>query len=146
MELSDFITYVGYDWKRTDKNTELTQFYNDAIMAIAIKMPHGAYKYQSWIPQVANQEDYPLPSTIMHLIHPVRNVDGAATTDSGYPLNQITKQQYDIRYANPNRAAPPSITGDPKDYCIFSGAIFVGPIPDPQQALPATVLEDVTKG
>jgi len=129
MNLTNFKTYVKYDFKRTDKDTELVQAYNDSIIAVAATMPHGAYKYQSYLPLVARQEDYPLPSDQMHLIHPVKLMEGSAATDSGYALNQLTKQEYDELYPNPNRTTPP-ITGTPADYCIYSGSILVGPLPD----------------
>ncbi len=128
MQLSAFKTYVKYNFKRTDKDTELVQFYNDSIMAVAIKMPQGAYKYQSYLPLVAKQEDYPLPASFMHVLHPVRLLLGSAAGDSGFPLNHITKQEYDRNYPNPNRTDP-DITGEPKDYTIFSGAILIGPLP-----------------
>ena len=128
MQLSSFLTYVKYDFKRTDKDTEITQAYNDAIIHVASIMPHGGYKYQSYLSLVALQEDYPLPSTIMHLIHPVRLLEGSSANDSGYPLRHCTKQKYDILYPNPNRSSPP-ITGIPVDYCVYSGSILVGPLP-----------------
>ena len=42
MELSDFKTYVKYDFKRTDKDTELVQAYNDMIIWVAMQRnsPH----------------------------------------------------------------------------------------------------------
>ena len=92
MTLTNFLTYVRQILKRTDKDTEITQAYNDSIIAVAAKMPHGAYKYQSYLPLVAKQEDYALPSTIMYLIHPVRCLDGFASNDSGYALTHLTKQ------------------------------------------------------
>ena len=129
MNLTTFRSYVKYDFKRIDKDTELTQAYNDGIIAVSIKIPHGAYKFQSYLPLIARQEDYPLPSNIIHLIHPVRVMLGSASTDTGFPLNHITKQEYDILYPNPNRTTP-DILGRTKDYCIYSGSILVGPLPE----------------
>lgn len=128
MQLSDFKTYVLQDFKRTDKDTELVRARNDAILYIAVLMPHGGYKYQSYVPTVAGTNNYPLPSDIMHLIHPVRLLEGSGTNDSGYPLVQITKQEYDLREPNPNRTSPP--TAKPSHYCIFSRTILPTPIPD----------------
>lgn len=129
MNVVNFKTYVKQILIRTDKDTEIVQAYNDAIIAVAAKMPHGAYKYQSYLPLVAQQEDYPLPSTIVHLLHPVKLLEGTGTNDSGWPLNRLTKQEYDEEYPNPNRASP-SITGVPTDYCIYSGSILIGPLPE----------------
>lgn len=128
MQLSLFKTYVKLDFKRTDKDTELVQAYNDAITYIASREPMGNYKYQSYISTVVGQEDYPLPSTINHLMHPVKILDGSDTTDTGEPMDHITKEQYDINYPNPNRTNPPK--GFPVEYCIYSRSILLGPIPD----------------
>lgn len=128
MQLSSFKTYTRRDFKRTDKDTELVRAYNDMITWIATQMPHGNYKYQSYLSVVSGQEDYPLPSTLIHLIHPVRYLDGLATNDSGYPLEHITKEEYDNRESNPNRSNPS--TGKPSAYTIYSRSILLTPIPN----------------
>jgi hypothetical protein len=128
MILSAFKTYVLQDFKRTDKDTELIQAYNDSIVYVAVLMPHGGYKYQSYVPTVVAQPNYPLPNDLIHLIHPIRLLEGSGTNDSGYPLDHITKQEYDVIEPNPNRANPS--TGKPQEYCIFSRAILPTPIPD----------------
>jgi len=128
MTLSNFLTYVKQIYKRTDKNTEIVQAYNDAISAASLKMPHGAYKYQSYVNCVVGQEDYALPSTIIHLMHPIRLLGGSDSSDSGDKLEHITKEEYDRREPNPNRTSPS--TGYPSAYAIFSGSILLTPIPD----------------
>ncbi len=126
--IAEFKTYVKYDFKRTDKDTEIVQARNDAVLYIAVLMPHAGYKYQSYAPSVTAQPNYPLPSDLMHLIHPIRLLEGSGTNDSGYPLDHITKQEYDLIEPNPNRTSPS--TGKPLKYCIFSRAILPTPIPD----------------
>ena len=128
MILSAFKTYVLQDFKRTDKDTELVQAYNDAIIDIATRMPHGGYKYQSYVPTVSGQEDYALPSDVIHLIHPAKLLEGSGTNDSGYPMDFISKQEYDLLEPNPNRTDPP--TGKPIKYCVFSKSILLSPVPD----------------
>ena len=128
MILSAFKTYVLQDFKRTDKDTELVQAYNDAIIDIATRMPHGGYKYQSYVPTVSGQEDYALPSDLIHIIHPACLLDGSGTNDSGYPMDFISKQEYDLLEPNPNRTDPP--TGKPIKYCVFSKSILLSPVPD----------------
>jgi len=128
MILSAFKTYVKQDWKRTDKDTELVQAYNDSIVYISISMPHGGYKYQSYVPAVVGQPNYPLPDNMIYLIHPIKFLEGSGTNDSGYQLEQISKNEYDVIEPNPNRTNPP--TGKPQKYCIFSRAILPSPIPD----------------
>ena len=128
MTLTNFRAYVTKIFKRTDKDTELTQAYNDAIIAVSAQIPHGAYKYQSYVNLVVAQEDYALPSTSMHLFHPIRLLDGTATSDSGYDLEHITKEEYDQREPNPNRTSPS--TGSPSAYCVYSGSVLLTPIPN----------------
>lgn len=129
MILSSFKTYVKRDLKRTDKDTEIVRAYNDMITWVAQVIPHGGYKYQSYISTVVRQEDYPLPTNLIHLIHPVKLLEGSGTNDYGYPLERITKEEYDIQYPNPNRTTPTDI-GKPSVYTIFSRSILVGPLPD----------------
>jgi len=74
------------------------------------------------------QEDYPLPSTLVHMSHPIRLLEGSASTDDGFPLDFITKDEYDAIEANPNRTSPE--TGEPAQYTIFSDSILLTPIPD----------------
>jgi hypothetical protein len=129
MQLSDFLTYVKRDFKRTDKDTEIKKAYNDMIFWVAAMMPHGNYKFQSYLNTVDAQEDYPLPSDLMHLIHPVKFLEGTGQNDSGYPLIHISKQEYDEKYPNPNRTGV-QIKGKPLDYTVYSRSILVGPLPD----------------
>jgi hypothetical protein len=129
MQLSAFKTYVRRDFKRTDKDTELVQAYNDMLMWVQAMMPHGDYKFQSYIFTVAGQEDYPLPCDIMHLYHPIRLLLGTGSSDAGYPLRHVTeKQDYDRHYPNPNRTNP--TTARPSSYTIWSRSILLGPVPD----------------
>jgi len=128
MTLANFKTYVKQVFKRTDKDTEIVQAYNDMIMWVSSYMPHAGYKYQSYIYTVSGTPDYPLPSDLIYLIHPVRLLEGSGANDSGYPMNLISKQQYDIKEPNPRRTSPS--TGKPVDYTIFSRSILPSPIPN----------------
>jgi len=128
MQLSSFKTYVKQDFKRTDKDTELVQAYNDMLNWVTVFMPHGNYKFQSYVSTIVGTEDYALPSNIIHLIHPIRFLLGTGASDDGYPLDHITKQEYDFREPNPNKTNPPK--GRPSAYTIFSRSILVTPIPD----------------
>lgn len=128
MQIANFQAYVKQTFKRTDKDTELIQAYNDMIVWVAIQMPHGSYKYQSWISTVIGTPDYPLPTDLIHLIYPIRLLEGTGTNDSGYPLKQISKQEYDILEPNPHRTSPS--TGKPSQYTVYSRSILPTPIPD----------------
>lgn len=129
MQLSDFLTYLKRDFKRTDKDTEITDAYNDMVMWIAMNMPVGDYKFQSYIASQAGIEDYPLPSNLIHLIKPVRLLLGTGSSDSGYQLEDLTKEEYDARFPNPNRTNPSNL-GRPSACTVFSRSILAGPIPD----------------
>ena len=133
MQLIDFLTYVKQDFKRTDKDTEITRAYNDALVYVSTLLPIGDYKYQSWVPTVLGQTDYPIPSNCIHLIHPIRVLEGVLSSDSGYPLIHVSKAKYDQIEPNPHRANPS--TGKPKFYTIFSRSILVTPIPDQPNSL-----------
>lgn len=128
MELSDFKDYVQSYAKRPDKEDEIVQAYNDMIMWVALQMPHSGYKFQTYVNTREGIEDYSLPNNMIHLIHPIRLLLGSGTSDSGYPLEHITKQEYDLVEPNPNRTNPP--TGRPSKYTIYSRSILLSPIPD----------------
>ncbi|MFA5037858.1 MAG: hypothetical protein WC479_11875 [Candidatus Izemoplasmatales bacterium] len=123
-----FYSYIVEIFKRTDKSTEIYRALNETITDIANRYPFENYSFQSWIPCVVGQEDYPLPSTLVHISHPIRLLEGSAATDDGFPLDFITKQEYDALEANPNRTSPE--TGEPAKYTIFSDSILLTPIPD----------------
>ena len=129
MTLTLFKAYVKRDFKRTDKDTEIVQAYNDMIYWVAALMPHGNYKFQSYISTVNAQEDYPLPSNLMHLIHPVKFLKGSGTNDYGRPLTHWSKEEYDELYSNPNRTSPTD-KGEPQGYAVYSRSILLGPLPD----------------
>lgn len=124
----NFLAYIKRVIKRTDKDTEIYECLNETITDIANRYPFENYQFQSWIPCVVGQEDYPLPSTLVHLAHPLRLLEGSGTTDDGFPLEFITKEEYDEIEANPNRTSPE--TGEPAQYTIFSDSILLTPIPD----------------
>lgn len=91
-------------------------------------MPHGNYKFQSYVNTTAGTEDYALPSNLIHLIHPIRLILGSGTSDSGYALDKLSKEEYDIRHPNPNWNT--SLRGRPSAYTVYSRSILLTPIPD----------------
>ena len=130
---------MKYDFKRTDKDTELVQATNDMIAWVAALMPMGNYKFQSYLSTVTGQEDYPLPTDLLHLYHPVRFLKGTTSADEGYDLIQLTKTEYDQREPNPNRTSP--TTGTPTHYTIWSRQVLLTPIPDA-----STYLIEINRG
>ena len=128
MQLSEFKTYVKQDFKRVDKDTEIVQAWNDMVMWVALQMPHGGYKFQSYVQTIAGTEDYAIPCNLIHFIHPAKLIIGSGSSDGGYPLDFIPKKEYDIIEANPNRSAP--ARGRPSRYTIFSRSMLLTPVPD----------------
>ena len=127
---SEFYTYVLADFKRDDKETEVYQAYNDTIKHISNMKGMSGFKYQSWIPMVADQEDYPLPSNKCHIFHPIRYIE-STNSSRGYPLRKIGKEEFSAMYHNPNASNTSELTkGEPQVYCIYSNSILVGPLPD----------------
>jgi len=125
-----FYNYILRTFKRDDKDTEIYESYNETIRFLANKMPVGNLKYQSYITTTVAQEDYPLPASNCHIIHPVRFIK-SSSQDSGYPLNKLTKEAFSARYPNPNISDTDNLnTHEPVDYCIYSGSLLVGPAPD----------------
>lgn len=128
MQLSDFKTYVKYDFKRTDKDTELVQAYNDMINWVSVQMPHSGYKYQSYISTSVGVEDYGIPTTAIHVIHPLKLIIGTGSSDEGYLMDHISKKEYDEIEPNPNRSNPNK--GRPRKYTIYNRCVLVTPLPD----------------
>jgi len=127
---SGFLTYVKYDFKRDDKDTEIIQAYNDTIRHLSGLKPLEGRKFTSYITLTAGREDYVLPTTLDHLIHPVRIIE-AANLRSGYPLNHITRQAWSAKYPNPNTTDTTVLTKSmPVDYCVYENSIHTGPVPD----------------
>lgn len=128
--LTQFLTYIKYDFKRDDKDTEITQAYNDTLRHLSGFKALEGRKFTSYITTTIGREDYVLPTTYSRVLHPVRIIE-ATTLDNGYPLNKISREEYAKRYINPNIVDSTVLSKSmPVDYCIYENAIHVGPIPD----------------
>lgn len=128
MILSDFKTYVKQTFKRTDKDTEITQATGDTLKDIAARHSFEVLKMQSYVNTQIGIEDYPLPSNLLHLHHPIRLLYGTTTSDDGKPLEQLTKAEYDLYESNPNRTSPP--TGEPWGYTVWANGLLLTNVPD----------------
>jgi len=132
---TQFMTYIKQDFKRDDKDTEMAQAYNDTIRHISNLNTLEGLSFTSYMFTVVGQEDYPLPTTDntamrVHVIHPLRIIE-STTLENGYSLNKLDRQDWTKMYINPNNADLTKMTkAMPTDYCIFSNAIHVGPVPD----------------
>lgn len=128
--LALFLTYVKADFKRDDKDTEITQAYNDTIRHLSSLKGLEGRKFTSYIATSIGREDYALPEGTIHIFHPVRFVEGVSL-ENGYSMNKMSREEWTALYINPNNSTVASITkGMPKDYCVYQKALHVGPIPD----------------
>ena len=125
--LTNFLTYVKYDFKRDDKDTEITVAYNDTIKHLSNLKELAGRKFTSYIALTTGQEDYPLPSTKCHVLHPLRYLESLTSTN-GHDLRFWAKEDWSRRWATPNYSS--SQSGPPIDYTIFNNSVMVGPLPD----------------
>lgn len=117
-------------YKRTDKSTELGQAINDTYRAMVSCIDPPKQQDQIYKDTVALREEYPIPESILRMNHPVRLIEKGASNNSSqsYPMQFISKQQYDEWEPNPN--APTIIGGRPFAYCMWKNSIILTKIPD----------------
>jgi len=128
MTVVNFLAYVKRVLKRTDKDVEILEAENETLSDIASRHDFEAYMFQSWVPCVVKQEDYPLPTDLLHLQHPIRLLEGTGTNDKGWNLKWLTKAEYDAKEPNPHRTSPSD--SEPSCYTVYSDSILLYPIPD----------------
>lgn len=131
MDGLSFLNYVKRIFKRTDKDTEIYEATTDTIADIRIQMKTEDYKEDSFVTGISTLGYYTidLPTSFGHLIGNVTIVDDA----SGYTkvLNKISKQTYDEKYGDRLHTDSADVNDDiPEDFCIYSGKIYLGPVPD----------------
>jgi len=128
--LAQFLTYIKYDFKRDDKDTELVQAYNDTIRHLSSLKDLEGRRFTSYVTTTAGREDYVLPTSSSRLLHPIRILEGDQL-DNGYPLNHLSREEWTARYINPNNPDTTKISKSmPIDYCVYENAIHLGPVPD----------------
>jgi hypothetical protein len=127
MSGADFYAYVLRVFKRTDKSTEAYEAITDVIMQIKLKYLFEDYKEESYTSGISTLGDYKisLPSDFGHLIGNVNLIDD---TGNSRILNKRSKETFDRMY--PDREAADVQRALPSDFCIFSGQIILGAIPD----------------
>ena len=123
---AEFIAYVKRTFIRTDKDTELYETTTDVIQYLLETHPFEDFKKVSYTTALSTAGDYSttLPTDFDHLIG-----DVVLQYDSySRPLIKLSKQDYDRLYPYPDDTDVSD--GVPKHYCIYSGNIYVGPVPD----------------
>lgn len=115
---------------RDDKTTEIEEAINDAYAEMIAAVGPRKLQDQVYKTLVIGREEYPLPSTLLSLRHPIRLIDPTSATSatSSYPLRHLNKSEYDYWEPNPNASSPS--TGRPWGYCIYKNSILITDIPD----------------
>lgn len=123
-----WLTYVLRALKRTDKNTEIFDATKDCIDDIRrrLVMPEDETEIQT-TDTISTLGDYRINlEEDFGLL--VGDVFVRGTDTQGWVLNKITKREFDEKYSI--RGTDAGVRSRPKDYCIFAGQIWVGPVPD----------------
>ena len=129
--LAQLRTMVKETFKRTDKDTEIDRAINDAYDEMVAAIYPRKSQDQIYKPLIIGREEYPLPDTILRVTHPIRLINTAAndSSSSSYPMDFISKDEYDLWEPNPN-ASTVSDKGPPKKYTIWKNSVLVRPKPD----------------
>lgn len=124
---AEFYAYILRRFKRTDKSTEVYEAITDVIMDIKLRYYFEDFKEEAYTASIASVGDYKLslPSDFQHLLSNVIVID---TNGDGHPLTKLDKETFDSKFPNPNNANV--ITALPKFFCLFSGQILLGHVPD----------------
>ena len=128
---AEFLAYVIRKFIRTDKDTEIYEAVTDIIADIQYDTKLEAVKEEAYIVGITTLGEYriALPSDFENLIGNITIVE--PNTNDSHVLTKISKQEYDLRYSDRLYSAYANmISGMPKDFCIYGGQIFLGPVPD----------------
>lgn len=117
-------------FKRTDKTTEIKRAINDTYKEMVGIIDPRKLQDQIYKTLVMNREEYPIPDTVLRINHPVRLLEAGSSnrTSMSYPLNYLTKDEYDEIEPNPN--ALTIYGGRPWAYTFWKNSILVTDIPD----------------
>ena len=124
MSGSDFYDYIIRTFKRDDKSTEVYEAITDTIRDLRLRYHFDeATADAQTTDSITVLGDFKLEiESNLGMLLGVTLQDG----HNAYPLILVTKHQFDKLYADIN------VTDDrgyPRHYCLFAGAIYIGPIP-----------------
>jgi hypothetical protein len=129
---ANFYSYVLRKFKRTDKSTEVYEAMTDVIADITTAIMADERQEETYVAGISTVGEYQiaLPSDFGHIIGNV-SVTDTAGDDTYQPLRKISKQRYDEKYGDRSLTAVGNVhTSVPREYCIYAGQIYVGPVPD----------------
>lgn len=124
---AEFYAYCLRRFKRTDKETEFYEAVTDVVMDVKLRYFFEDFKEEAYSSGIASLGDWKLslPSDFGHLIGDMTLIDNAGNS---HVLGKLTIEAFKELY--PNNDATDVITGMPKHYCIFSGQVLLGQVPD----------------
>ena len=123
-------------FKRTDKTAELKEALNAAYREMVAAVGPRKLQDQVYHPVHIGREEYPVPSNLLRLNHPIRLLDPDVTSNnssSHHPLKFITKDEYDVIEPFPN--APNPQTSRPWVYTLYKNSILLSGLPDKEYVL-----------
>ena len=131
-------------FKRTDKTTELKRAINDTYKEMIGCLNPRKQQDQIYRSTVASREEYPFPDAVIRISHPIRLIDVSASNNSSasFPLDFISKDEYDLREPNPNAAT--IVGGTPSAYTIFKNSILLTQIPNKVFRLEINIAQEAT--
>lgn len=127
---SELQALVLTDFIRTDKTVEIKRALNDTYKEMVACVDPRRQRDQIYKATVAGREEYPIPTGVLRLNHPIRLIDPAASSGSAssYPLHFLTKVEYDEIETNPNASTVDR--GKPWAYTVYKNSVLLTDIPD----------------
>lgn len=112
-------------FKRTDKDTEIYEAMTDVVEEMRRRFRFDEAEIEATVTGLITtlgQFKMAIESNLGLLV-------GLVMEDSttAVPLNQLTKDEYDEKYPDANVT---SDRGYPRDFCVYGGQVYIGPIPD----------------
>lgn len=126
----EMIAYVKEEFKRDDKDAEILTSLNETLDWLNANHDFTELDAECYVTSIIGQEDYRLADDMIEIYHPIKILEDTGDGQgASYPMEHISKEEYDRRMTNPNTSQTPP-KAKPRAYCIFRGAILVEPLPD----------------
>jgi len=128
---ANFYAYILRTFKRTDKSTEAYEAMSDVIADIQYDTELEAVKEEAYSVGITTLGEYKmgLPTDFQNLIGSITAIE--PNDNNSITLNKVSKEEYDVKY--PDRlfsAYADMYSGEPRDFCIYAGQVYIGPVPD----------------
>ena len=124
--------YILRKFIRPDKETEVYEAITDVISDIHVKFKPADYTEETYVSGISTVGEYQiaLPSDFGHIIGTISLTDTSGDTQYDN-LKKISKQTYDAKYTDRLLTSTGNMNlSVPRDFCIYAGQIYVGPVPD----------------